>query len=416
MDPVALFERCTIAGVDSREHMESRLHTLWSVLACPVCAGPLTAAAGAIEVGGVVADATLLCAEHGAVGVMRDFRASFHPEDLGGQWLPPGVVETLIPFADLDAVGSWTQVPEGALGDGEGTRVTGRLGECGTVIEFLRHSWSGTITFESKGFSSTVDLRSDDMGSETIRLGPADESGGTWTATLRASLSDPERNQMVLTRVRHLDPVDGHFPVFEPLNAGNPYPPRFEELLRAQPADAVVVDVGGGDRRHVDPRVLNFEYLKFDRSDFFGNGLQLPIRTNSVDLVLSQAVLEHVPDPQLAVREILRILKPGGTVYCEIAFMQPLHAVPFHYFNVTPHGLDLLFSEYDVVAKGTAGGLEDTMRWIFRLVGADDVLGHAESGRVLGALAVVDSTMPADVLDSIASFVWIEALKPPVEA
>jgi SAM-dependent methyltransferase len=213
-----------------------------------------------------------------------------------------------------------------------------------------------------------------------------------WSAVIESSADDPDRNQMVVKRVWRLEPVSRLGPPrFEPSNAGNAYPARF------------------GDRRHPDPRVLNFEYMKFDRPDFFGNGLELPIRSNSVDLVLSQAVLEHVPDPQRAVDEIRRILKPGAVVYAEIAFMQPLHAVPFHFFNVTPHGASLLFSDFDVVAAGTAGGLEVTLDWIFRLVDAERSIGPSGVRDVLAALRTVDLSLSETQLDHVASFVHVEA-------
>jgi SAM-dependent methyltransferase len=41
-------------------------------------------------------------------------------------------------------------------------------------------------------------------------------------------------------------------------------------------------------------------------------GEHLPFPTDTFDLVLSHEVLEHVQDDRLAVREIVRVLKPGG--------------------------------------------------------------------------------------------------------
>lgn len=40
----------------------------------------------------------------------------------------------------------------------------------------------------------------------------------------------------------------------------------------------------------------------------------MPIESNSVDLVISNCVLNLVPDKQLAFREIYRVLKPGGKI------------------------------------------------------------------------------------------------------
>jgi hypothetical protein len=39
----------------------------------------------------------------------------------------------------------------------------------------------------------------------------------------------------------------------------------------------------------------------------------------------------------------VRVLKPGGTLIADVPFLQPVHAFPDHYFNMTAHGLASLF-------------------------------------------------------------------------
>ena len=43
---------------------------------------------------------------------------------------------------------------------------------------------------------------------------------------------------------------------------------------------------------------------------------------------------------------ISRVLKPNGKLYCVAAFLQPVHAFPDHYFNMTKGGMRLLFEEH----------------------------------------------------------------------
>jgi SAM-dependent methyltransferase len=55
--------------------------------------------------------------------------------------------------------------------------------------------------------------------------------------------------------------------------------------------------------------------LHFARAD----GMALPFRNGSFDLVLSHAVIEHVPDATLYLSECRRVLKPNGRCYLSTA-------------------------------------------------------------------------------------------------
>ena len=60
----------------------------------------------------------------------------------------------------------------------------------------------------------------------------------------------------------------------------------------------------------VDEEVLTNDAM--DEAHVITVGGGLPLETNSVDLIYSYAVLEHVDDPPTFVSEVERVLKPGG--------------------------------------------------------------------------------------------------------
>jgi SAM-dependent methyltransferase len=130
---------------------------------------------------------------------------------------------------------------------------------------------------------------------------------------------------------------------------------------RPQP---IVLDLGSGGRSL--PGVISMEYVEHPDNSLQGDCLALPFRDNSVDLILSQAVLEHVTNPDAAMAEMNRVLKPGGLLYVEIAFMQPVHQAPWHYFNVTPHGLTWMLRDWEILEQGTCGTTDEVLEWIMK--------------------------------------------------
>lgn len=189
----------------------------------------------------------------------------------------------------------------------------------------------------------------------------------------------------------------------------NPYPGRFIDLLGGV-GDGLVLDCGSGGRPDfVDwPNIVLCEYVEHPLNTVRGDALALPFSDDTFDLVLSQATLEHVTDPQQAVDEMTRVLRPGGKLYIEVAFMQPLHQDPWHYFNVTPHGLDHLCRHLDVIEKGAFGTLADQFEWMLREAGETDAIAQ----RIVHLAGRLDERgIDAEHLRRVASAVSVLAAK-----
>ncbi len=73
------------------------------------------------------------------------------------------------------------------------------------------------------------------------------------------------------------------------------------------------------------------------------------IPTNSVDVVFCLEVLEHVKNPFKAVKEIERILKPGGILIGSTPFVFPIHEEPHDFFRYTKFGILNLFENFECV-------------------------------------------------------------------
>jgi len=90
-----------------------------------------------------------------------------------------------------------------------------------------------------------------------------------------------------------------------------------------------------------------------------GSAMAMPWRVETFDSVFCSQVLEHVPDPERAMSEFFRCLKPGGTIIVSAPHLSYLHNEPHDYFRYTKHGLRALLERAGFVEIETAaaGGL-----------------------------------------------------------
>ena len=86
------------------------------------------------------------------------------------------------------------------------------------------------------------------------------------------------------------------------------------------------------------------------------NAESLPFRPDLFARVECDAVLEHVCWPDLVMREIERVLAPGGYAHIVTPFCHPFHAYPADYRRFTLDGLKLMAGRLEVVDEGWRTG------------------------------------------------------------
>ena len=147
-----------------------------------------------------------------------------------------------------------------------------------------------------------------------------------------------------------------------------------DALLRGLPDGATVLDLGGGRRcvyaGSVQPRgrlnliavdvspeelALNNDVSEKKVADVAAG---LPMPDSSVDVILSRALLEHVPDVPAAIGHMARVLKPGGVA---------LHLVPVPLLTLRDRGqaaaLGPLVRLLHVVMPWTRGQVEFSVHY-----------------------------------------------------
>ena len=79
--------------------------------------------------------------------------------------------------------------------------------------------------------------------------------------------------------------------------------------------------------------------------DVFGSAYHIPFKDDSFDSVICTAVLEHLEEPESAMRETYRVLRPGGCAIYTIPFFWHLHEEPKDFYRFSKYGLRYLFEK-----------------------------------------------------------------------
>lgn len=196
-------------------------------------------------------------------------------------------------------------------------------------------------------------------------------------------------------------------------------------FLGSFPTGSMLLNLGSGFRSSP------LGFVAIDREAYPGVGVRgdltgLPIREGTVDGILCEMVLEHVPDATAAVAEFRRVLKPGGRLYLAVPFLWPYHASPHDYHRWTTSGFEREVAGFETLSAGLSGGPTTTLvnvlhEWLAMVLSFNlDVLY-----RVL-YLALMPVLFPFKMLDvvvsrhrhaaKIGSLLYFHGRKPPADA
>ena len=122
-----------------------------------------------------------------------------------------------------------------------------------------------------------------------------------------------------------------------------------------------MLDIGCGEKakrylvgEYVEEHIgLDHEDCLHNKSniDLIGTAYEIPDQNESYDCILCTAVLEHLEDPQKALHEAYRVLKPGGYAIYTAPFIWHLHEEPRDFYRFSKFGLGYLFenANFEVV-------------------------------------------------------------------
>jgi SAM-dependent methyltransferase len=106
--------------------------------------------------------------------------------------------------------------------------------------------------------------------------------------------------------------------------------------------------------------------LVYDESvkpDYIWNGITMPFEDNSFECAIGTEVLEHCPEPEIVLKEVYRVLKPGGIFFFTVPFLWNLHEIPHDEYRYTPFSLErhLKKSGFKDIEINATGGWHASM-------------------------------------------------------
>jgi len=135
-------------------------------------------------------------------------------------------------------------------------------------------------------------------------------------------------------------------------------PPR---PLITNPAENIAAPLGRwnlyiGGAGSIVKGFINLDLFLLPGVDVVADAALLPFSASVFQRVECDAVLEHVRRPEIVMREIERVLKPGGFAHVVTPFCHPFHEYPKDYHRFTLDGLKEISGGLHVIAQGWRTG------------------------------------------------------------
>jgi SAM-dependent methyltransferase len=138
-----------------------------------------------------------------------------------------------------------------------------------------------------------------------------------------------------------------------------------------------VIDIGCGSKPYkalLAPYVsehigVDHAETQHDKSnvDLVGTAYDIPAEDRSFDCAICNAVLEHLEEPELALRECYRVLKPNGIAIYTVPFIWHIHEAPRDFYRYSKYGLQYLFNKvgFEIVEIKALSGFWVTFGQLF---------------------------------------------------
>ena len=119
------------------------------------------------------------------------------------------------------------------------------------------------------------------------------------------------------------------------------------------PPGSMVLDAGAGDApykplfAHAIYESADFEKVDrpYAKSTYVCDLSAIPVSDHRYDYILFNQVMEHLPEPKVVLKELFRVLKPGGKMIYTAPLFYEEHDTPYDFFRYTQYAIRYLFED-----------------------------------------------------------------------
>jgi len=132
--------------------------------------------------------------------------------------------------------------------------------------------------------------------------------------------------------------------------------PRIKDLRQQLNITGMALNLGSGQDNH--DGFVNMDLGQYDPVDIVADLTKVPLIDNSVELIVSNSVLEHIYDYNCVINEAHRILSKGGYFYLCVPNANCIRHHKYDYHRWTSPGLRKLFeNRFEIIESGASRGI-----------------------------------------------------------
>ena len=145
------------------------------------------------------------------------------------------------------------------------------------------------------------------------------------------------------------------------------------------------------------------ESWRYSKLDYECDITAIPVSDSEFDVVLCTEVLEHVPDPISALKELCRVLAPGGELFISAPLGSGVHQQPYHFYGgFSPYFYQKFLSDFgmhDICIEPLGGLMKHVAQESHRV------------GRVLAAAGDTSDSMRYLLMEWLPRFLFAQDKK-----